>query len=111
MNIIMETLAESIHEGSAGRNTIGVKVCFLGLLRRQVGAFGLQLGADTGDLVNLLLGLLGGTEAARALLVHFSARSLEHSFTDIILCYFYKQIIPVFRIKWLTNGFMEVKKQ
>lgn len=76
MNIIMEALAKPVHEGRAWSDAVGVKVSLFGPLRRQVRALGQQLATDAGDLVNLLLGLFGGAETTRPLLVHLGSGCL-----------------------------------
>lgn len=76
MNIIMQALAEPVHEGSSRRDTVGIEVGFLWPLGRQVGTLGQQLAADTRNFFDLLLSFLGGTETTGALLVHLCSGCL-----------------------------------
>lgn len=73
----MQAFAQPVHERRPWSNTIGIKMRLLRPLRGQVGALGLQIGADPSYFLDLFLGFLGGAETAGALLVHLCSGCLE----------------------------------
>ena len=65
-----------MHEGSAGRDAVGIKVFLLGVFGGQRATTSQDFLFDAGNVRSTLMTFFGGAETTTTLLIHLGARSL-----------------------------------